>query len=426
MMKTAGIIAEYNPFHEGHRYHIRKTREETGADYVIVVMSGDFVQRGEPAIVDKYVRTGMALQGGADLVIELPVIYATASAEYFASAGVDLLNSLGLVDVLSFGSEWAGTEDYRPLVDLLTEEPEEYKEVLREALASGYNFPTAREIAVKRVSGDSRAKLLKSPNHILGLEYMKALKRTGSSMAPLSVIRKGAGYHQENLDADFASSTAIRREADRLRKLREEQREEEAADLQARIEAVLGETGKDFLRCCDRGETVDWDDLMRLLDYQFIFSERKIGKYFGMDRDISRRIRNLYEPNLTFAQLVDRLHGRQLTDTALKRALLHMLLKIKDISFLYGAEHPERMVPYARVLGFRKSAAPLLGAIRERAKIPVIQRPAPGRKELADTSYGLQLYDLDIRSATLYEQVAARKGRRAVRNEYRREQIIID
>ena len=165
---------------------------------------------------------------------------------------------------------------------------------------------------------------------------------------------------------------------------------------------------------------------MRMLDYQFIFSKRKIGKYFGMDRDISRRIQNLYEPNLTFAQLVDRLHGRQLTDSAMKRALLHMLLQIKDISFLYGAEHPDRMVPYARVLGFRKSAAPLLGAIRKQAEVPVIQRPAPGRKELADTSYGQQIYDLDIRSATLYEQVAARKGKRACRNEYRREQIIIE
>ena len=126
-MRTAGIIAEYNPFHRGHRYHMEETRRQTGADYIIAVMSGCYVQRGEPAVVDKYVRTRMALDGGADLVLELPVVYATASAEYFASAGVRLLDSLGCVDVLSFGSEYAGVDDFAPLVKILSEEPPIYQ-----------------------------------------------------------------------------------------------------------------------------------------------------------------------------------------------------------------------------------------------------------------------------------------------------------
>ena len=136
-MKVAGIIAEYNPFHKGHQYHIEETRKKTGADYVVVVMSGDYVQRGEPAIADKYMRTRMALSGGADLIIEMPAIYATASAEYFATAGIGILDQLGCVDYLSFGSEWAEVEDFSAYATLFLEESEEYKQILQEQLKSG-------------------------------------------------------------------------------------------------------------------------------------------------------------------------------------------------------------------------------------------------------------------------------------------------
>ena len=147
-MITAGIIAEYNPFHRGHQYHIEETRRQTGADYILVIMSGDYVQRGEPAVTDKYLRTRLALMGGADLVVELPVIYASASAEYFAAAGVKLLHQLRCVDYLSFGSEKAGVEDFEPFVKILSEEPPFYCRQLRAALKTGKNFPLAREEAL--------------------------------------------------------------------------------------------------------------------------------------------------------------------------------------------------------------------------------------------------------------------------------------
>lgn len=151
-MKVAGIIAEYNPFHKGHQYHIEETRKQTGADYVIAVMSGDYVQRGEPAIADKYMRTRMALSGGADLVIEMPVIYATASAEYFATAGIGILDRLGCVDYLSFGSEWADVEDYSSYATLFLEEPEEYRQILQEQLKRGKSFP-ARTVGKRCAPG---------------------------------------------------------------------------------------------------------------------------------------------------------------------------------------------------------------------------------------------------------------------------------
>lgn len=153
-MKVAGIIAEYNPFHKGHQYHIEETRKQTGADYVIAVMSGDYVQRGEPAIADKYMRTRMALSGGADLVIEMPVIYATASAEYFATAGIGILDRLGCVDYLSFGSEWADVEDYSSYATLFLEEPEEYRQILQEQLKRGKSFPEARAFTAGKLLFD--------------------------------------------------------------------------------------------------------------------------------------------------------------------------------------------------------------------------------------------------------------------------------
>ena len=209
-MKVAGIIAEYNPFHKGHQYHIEETRKQTGADYVIAVMSGDYVQRGEPAIADKYMRTRMALSGGADLVIEMPVIYATASAEYFATAGIGILDRLGCVDYLSFGSEWADVEDYSSYATLFLEEPEEYRQILQEQLKRGKSFPEARAFTAGKLLFDSKpetaVEFLKEPNHILGLEYIKALRRRNSSIQPITVKRKGNHYHEKILAEDNISA----------------------------------------------------------------------------------------------------------------------------------------------------------------------------------------------------------------------------
>ena len=215
-MKVAGIIAEYNPFHKGHQYHIEETRKQTGADYVIAVMSGDYVQRGEPAIADKYMRTRMALSGGVDLVIEMPVIYATASAEYFATAGIGILDRLGCVDYLSFGSEWADVEDYSSYATLFLEEPEEYRQILQEQLKRGKSFPEARAFTAGKLLFDSKpetaVEFLKEPNHILGLEYIKALRRRNSSIQPITVKRKGNHYHEKILAEEYSSATSIRRE----------------------------------------------------------------------------------------------------------------------------------------------------------------------------------------------------------------------
>lgn len=244
-MKIIGIIAEYNPFHNGHAYQIEKIRKRTGADYIVVAMSGDFVQRGAPAIIDKYARTKMALSCGADLIIELPVLWATASAEYFALAGVTLFEKMGCVDGICFGAETDDLPLLTAIADLLAEEPENYRRVLSACLKEGMNFPMSRTRAVcdyltakphhtsfssgnyhARTDGPQDthtdqaldtamvASILNEPNNILAIEYLKALKRRHASITPFLLKREGAGYHDVNIHAvsatPTASATAIR------------------------------------------------------------------------------------------------------------------------------------------------------------------------------------------------------------------------
>lgn len=216
-MKVVGIVAEYNPFHNGHRYHIEEARKCTGADFVVVVMSGDFVQRGEPAVIDKYHRTEMALSQGADLVLELPAAFACASAEYFATGAVSLLHALGCVDTLCFGSECGHLDLLEEIADLFIQEPSEYKEYLKTALKSGYSFPAARDEALKEYFAEDLVKtaqiasVLSAPNNILGIEYIKALKVLGSSIRPVTITRMGQGYHETTFSDSFCSATALRR-----------------------------------------------------------------------------------------------------------------------------------------------------------------------------------------------------------------------
>ena len=239
-MKVTGIIAEYNPFHRGHKYQIDYCKKELGADYVIVAMSGDYVQRGTPALLSKHVRAEMALRCGADLVLEMPVSVSTASAEAFAMGGVSMLDGLHIVDSLCFGSEYGEVSALMELAEILVEEPEEYRQLLKEFLSNGLSFPSARCQALTEYfknphnfTGDDFdgvltpllnqiVQILNSPNNILGIEYCKALLRLKSNIKPVTLKRQGMGYHETLAETDgsdrfsctdgstFASASAIR------------------------------------------------------------------------------------------------------------------------------------------------------------------------------------------------------------------------
>lgn len=212
-MMIAAVIAEYNPFHNGHAYQLKEIRRQTGADLILVMMSGDFVQRGAPSCVDKYARCRMALAAGADMVCELPVYGAIGSAEIFAESAVSLLNRLGCIDYLCFGAETIAPSLFDAIIPILSDEPDEYKAFLQAGLKTGMNFPAARSRALYSILGDAQCSdILNQPNNILAIEYMKALYKSGSTIRPFPIRRSGAGYHSTDTDVGFCSATAIRRQ----------------------------------------------------------------------------------------------------------------------------------------------------------------------------------------------------------------------
>ena len=216
-MNVIGIIAEYNPFHKGHAYQIEKIKREVQADYAIIAMSGDFVQRGAPALVDKYCRAQMALSSGADLVLELPVLFASSSAEYFAKGGVSLLCHTGVVTHLGFGTENGQLSVFQKIAGVLLKEPELYADMLNVHLKNGFSFPNARAKALQAyfastgdVSFPPVWETLSLPNNILAIEYLKALAQLGSSIIPYPIKRQGNGYHDISREGSFCSAAAIR------------------------------------------------------------------------------------------------------------------------------------------------------------------------------------------------------------------------
>ncbi len=211
-MKVCGIVAEYNPFHNGHENQIKQAREITGADKVVVVMSGDFTQRGLPAFLDKYKRTEMALKGGADLVLELPLYYSVGSAEFFASGSIALLDKLGIVDSLCFGSECGDIGLLNDIADILNDRKEELHDVIREKMKTGLSYPIARAQTIEEMIPDSfeHVQAMSEPNNILGFEYLRAIKQRGSSIEPFTNLRIGSGYHDRMVQSTLSSAMAIR------------------------------------------------------------------------------------------------------------------------------------------------------------------------------------------------------------------------
>lgn len=413
-MKVNGIIAEYNPFHNGHRYHLEESRRLTGADYTVVVMSGDFVQRGAPALADKHVRTRMALLGGADLVLELPVLYAAASSEFFAAGAVALLDKLGAVTHLCFGSECGDTALLRQIAAFLAEEPAGYRAELMRLLKQGLSYPGARAGALAAQSGreicgkgslSSRLplpqeceRILSSPNNILGIDYIKEIIRRKSSITPVTVKRIGAGYHDpltpeipETADASAPiSALAIRRII------------WEGSSPDSLLPFMPEEAVGLLAECLSRNASPDPDAFSGILYYKLLL-EKNTGydKYLDVSGDLSNRIRNKLNAFTGFGSFCSLLKTKEITHARISRCLLHILLDIKKEDMLLGRTLD--YVPYARVLGFRRAAEPLLGAVKAHCTVPVITRLADVKKSLPEEAD--RLLKLDILAGEIYRGV---------------------
>jgi predicted nucleotidyltransferase len=424
-MKTVGIIAEYNPFHKGHAYQLQQARLQTGADYVIIVMSGCFVQRGLPALVDKFARTQMALAGGADLVLELPVPYATGSAETFARGAVSLLDSLGCVDTLCFGSECGDLASLQTYAQLFEEEPENYRQLLRQFLKEGLNFPAARSRAAEEYlnytqrilpcspeDADCRhfPALLSQPNNTLGVEYCRALLHAHSPIRPFTILRESSGYHDPSMDAQFASASAIR----------------SALIQDGCSEAVckqLPDTSLAILQASlKENGLVSWEDFSSILFHRLLsLSQKELARFQDISEDLAARIENNKYRFTSVSDFADLLKTKELTHTRITRSLCHILLNLRQSDLVMLRE--QNFPSYLRVLGFRKDSAPLLSAIKQKGTSPLLVKAADASHIL--TPVQLSLFEKDVFAAHVYEAAKVCQNGTAFVHEYTRTPVIL-
>lgn len=447
-MTVAGIIAEYNPFHRGHAYQIQEARRKAGADFVLAVMSPDFVQRGGVSLLDKWTRAEMALRSGADLVLELPLSYAVSSAEYFAEGGVALLSALGVVDQLVFGCETDRPDLLEKAAAFFSlpreEEPLLYRSLLAQELKKGASYPQARAAAyletvdfatcsdsgllADRVpaggSGQDRlalADLLTRPNNILAIEYLKAIRRLHASLSPFPIRRVGQDYHGVLPEgAGYASATAIRTavQSGRMDLLPSMLPPSSLSLVLSRVQAG------DFLTDSDLSQML----VLRLTEEasQERTAGHRLSAFLDVSEDLAARMKNHLDRYDSFDQFATLLKTRQMTEARIRRALTHILLDLRQEEM--DRARAEGSAFYARVLGFRKEAAPLLHRIKKESGIPLISNlpDALGREAsgLTDTGRSLLLqtvYGSRVRGLALQTKT----GRRPI-SEYRRQPVIID
>ena len=385
-MKTVFIISEYNPFHNGHAFQIQKIREELQPDTVIAIMSGNFLQRGAPAILDKFKRAKLAISGGCDLVLELPAIYATSSAEFFAKGAVSIADALDSTGTLSFGSESGDTMKIITVSKTLLKEKYSLNTEIKKGLSKGFSYPKARSDAFLTVTQDQDlTNYLQSPNNILGVEYVKAALEKHSSLSFHTVKRLGMGYHDTTLDpdrqtddpafvSDFPSATALRKELS-----------------DGNLDVVLSGMPKAnqalFQSYLDQACWLQADLLKDLISYRLnLFPEALAGIPEARD-GLGERILNLKKELSStsiheFALIVK---TRRFTYTRIRRLLLHLALGFDELNY---AARRQAVPDYVRILALNQTGQRFLKATRKTRTIPVVQ----SAREVAELSFRPDLH----------------------------------
>lgn len=356
MSNVLGIISEYNPFHNGHLHHLIESKKLTNSDYTIAVMSGNFTQRGEVSIVDKWVKTEMAIKNGIDLVIELPTLYAISSAENFASGAIKILDSLGIVNFLSFGSESNDISLLNDIATVVTTEPKEYRTLLAHELSKGESFPKAREKAVMMYLNDVRrfANVLSSPNNILGIEYLKSLKKQKSNITPITIKRQGSKYNDDTIPSNsrFASATAIRNMC-------------QSTDDITPIQRFIPETTFDILE--ENIKKGNFVKNLSVFDKEIIYTLRKmstdeIANLPDVSEGLEFSLKTAANQCNSVVELLSIIKSKRYTQTRLQRILLYAILGItkKDMEISMLSQ------PYVRILGFNEKGQELISEISKR------------------------------------------------------------
>ena len=389
MQSIVGIIGEYNPFHNGHKYHLEESKRILHADYSVAIISGNFVQRGNVSVIGKWSKAEMALNNGVDLVLELPTIYSVSSAENFAYGAIKTLNALNIVDYVSFGSEIGNLETLNLFAEIFTKQPSEYISLLNHELSKGLSFPKARENAVLMYLNDIRkySNVLSSPNNILGIEYLKALKKTKSSIRPLTIKRENVQYNDISIKNNFASATSIR--------------EMLIENKLSKIPYVMPkETYKVFYNCYQKGHIVK--DLSRY-EKEIIYTLRKmtleeISNLPDVSEGLENNIKNAANSCNTLEEFMNIIKTKRYTSTRIRRILVYALLGItkKDM------KDSTKNIPYVRVLGFNQKGKELLSVISNNARNIDIITSVKKYIDNNPSKYSKRMLDIDITATNIY------------------------
>lgn len=387
MSGVLGIVSEYNPFHNGHILHLKKSLEMTKADFTIAIMSGNFTQRGDTSLIDKWAKTEMALKQGIDLVIELPTLYAISSAENFADGAVKILNSLGIIDYISFGSEIGEIKPLDDVATVLSKEPKDFSEILKRQLRSGLSYPKAREIAIQMYFGTSPiyTEALQNPNNILGIEYLKALKRSKSNITPITIKRNYNSYNSNDVKNGVASATAIRTMIMQKKNIHT---------------VVPYETYEIIERLTEEGKIVS---SLKVFEKEIIYNLRKmtiteIANLADVTEGLENKIKQASNMTNDLDELIQKIKSKRYTETRIRRILLYSLLNItkKDMTI------SKKVTPYIRVLGFNKHGKRIISAIAENnPKIKIVVSV----KKFLDTNRDMNLQSMmmkDILATNIY------------------------
>jgi predicted nucleotidyltransferase len=403
-LKATGIVVEHNPFHNGHFYHIKESRNKTAADIIIAVMSGNFLQRGEPSLVDKWTRSEMALKAGVDLVIELPYVFATAQASDFARGSIALLEALGC-DAFCFGSEEGTIEPFTNTYEVITSQQQTYQKLIKQYMKLGYSYPKALNQAYAEITNDNNLQLvdLSKPNNILGYHYVEAANQINARMKPFTIQRIIANYHDEvDESQSIASATGIRKAIF----------EEGSIDA---LTSFMPQTSLDLLLKWKESVGVfgSWPQFWPLLRFTIIRSSlNELASYAEVTEGIENLIYEAAIKSETFEEFMTHVKSKRYTWTRIQRMLTHIYT-----GFTWDALKSHPNPTYLRVLGMTHEGQKYLNQKKKSLSLPLVSRAAATKDSLLD---------LDIRATDLYQLgLQSPEIERPIGLDYRKTPIII-
>lgn len=404
-MNLLGLIVEYNPFHNGHKYHLEKSKEITNATHTVAIMSGSFLQRGEPALFDKYTRAEMAVKNGVDLVIELPTLYACQSAEIFSHGAVATLNSLNCVNSLCFGSEEGNIDILQTISEILVKEPSNFKTTLKNFLDEGIVFPVARSKALYEyiknnhlleLSEDELQQVLNSSNNILGIEYIKSLIKLNSSIKPYTITRIASKYNSTDIESNICSATAIRNSL------------KDNTDLKLIENVVPLHTFNEINHKINTNFNPVFDYMFYdLLSSTIIRDVDNLTKYFEVNEGIENKIYSNVFTSKNLEELINSTKSKRYTMTKIKRTLNNILLginrddviKVKDLD----------RVPYIRILAFNNKGREIIKKIKTSSDIEIITKFS--KISHVDDPIFDTLIKYDLKSSNMYNLIYYKNNR---------------